>query len=684
MLRAFISGGIVAIVSAIYPIGEAFPQEWSWYLNHDFLNPTGVNAYGYNSAYLHDIDQDDDLDLVVGQGDGTIQLYYNDGFPDVERWRLDDTYFAELSFDYAVVPSLGDFDGDDSLELVLGFKEWDVPANSLRVYRNRGSPDNPRWEEVSGFFNISTQFFSYHKFIDWDGDGDSELIVSVWEGWDTPYLFFRNIGSPGDPIWSLDSEMTAAMPTQITPCGIEGFDIADFNNDGFNDILLSYFVCDAGSEIGLYINNGTNDNPDYRHTNLWIAYGAGYASNITIGDLDGDNDLDFFVGGAFPPIYYHRNNGNAQSPAFDGDGNQRLGPFYIDGGEDLALLDRDNDGDLDMATIRSFWLLPIGRQILLWATYDNHGNLYIPDFRWERWFSWNLTDYTDLAVTAGDINGDGWEDLIFSIHGTLYTLRNVAGYEFEFDESFFWNLDYFSKHPELVDLDLDGDLDMLVVNLSSNQLTAFEFGSPEMPEWFHRPQWVDGLDLSATFARAANLNADALPDLVLEVDNHLKGYLNVGDNDDPSFLYVPEIFQDWQDFDIGYFNIADLDGDSDDDIILDNSGVILFLENQTPLAADEIGPLPDNAFILFNYPNPFNAETSIKFSLSKPSHVELAVYDLSGSKVKTIIDSYLEPGPHTVTWDGRNSAGQAVSSGVYFYTLYLDDISSSRRMLLLK
>ncbi len=137
MLRAFIAGGIIAIISAIYPVGEAIPQEWSWYLNYDFLNSTGVNAYGYNSAYLHDIDQDDDLDLIVGQGDGTIQLYYNDGFPDVEKWRLDSTYFDGLTFDYAAVPTIGDFDSDDSLELVLGFKEWEMPVDSLRVFRNR-------------------------------------------------------------------------------------------------------------------------------------------------------------------------------------------------------------------------------------------------------------------------------------------------------------------------------------------------------------------------------------------------------------------------------------------------------------------------------------------------------------------------------------------------------------------
>lgn len=85
-----------------------------------------------------------------------------------------------------------------------------------------------------------------------------------------------------------------------------------------------------------------------------------------------------------------------------------------------------------------------------------------------------------------------------------------------------------------------------------------------------------------------------------------------------------------------------------------------------------------------NYPNPFNAETSIKFNLAEPARVELTIYDITGNAVANLIDSYLQPGSHTVVWNGRNFAGQAVSSGVYFYRLSTENRTEAKRMLLLK
>ncbi|MHC4479300.1 MAG: FlgD immunoglobulin-like domain containing protein, partial [Planctomycetota bacterium] len=85
-----------------------------------------------------------------------------------------------------------------------------------------------------------------------------------------------------------------------------------------------------------------------------------------------------------------------------------------------------------------------------------------------------------------------------------------------------------------------------------------------------------------------------------------------------------------------------------------------------------------------NYPNPFNAETSIRFELAEPSHVNLAIYDISGGLVAVLQDSHMQAGAHSVIWDGRNNAGQAVSSGVYFYKLSSEGYSDTRRMLLIK
>ena len=662
----------------------AAAQDWSWYLNHDFLNPSGINPPRNNSPFLFDIDNDNDLDLILGQGDGTIALYYNDGFPEVERWRLDEDYFAGLSFDHCVIPSLGDFDGDDSLELVVGITDYGFPEDSLHVFRNRGTSENPVWEEVFGFFNISTAEFAFHKFHDWDNDGDYDLIVSAVGVIEDPYYFYRNEGIPGEPAWYLDSTLTDALPSGITPCGYEGFDIADLNSDGAYDFVSAYIECDSYSALAFIINEGTNENPVYGIPIINQTPYLGYQITPVMEDIDNDGDFDVLAAGAYPLVIYLQNNGDPQSPSFDGDGNVTLGPFYIDGAEDMAFFDRDNDSDLDFALFYSYWLNPVGYHHISWTAFINSGTPTMPDFMHMDWFGWGYSYYTDMAWTHGDLNSDGWHDLVCNFHGYLKTFWNISDSEFEVDDNVFSDIEIGVRHPELVDLDSDGDLDLFVIDTASNELTAFEnTGTPQESHWQQNHEWVEDLDLSASFVRTIFLNGDNLPDLILQVGGQLKGYLNVGSQADPAFQYIPQIFEDWQDYPVSYFDIADLDGDGDDDIVLNEGGVILFLENQNVLAIDDV-ELPANSFTLSNYPNPFNASTTISFGLREAENINLAVYDIVGRLVKTLIDEKMDAGEHSIIWDGEDTAGKSVASGIYFYSINIDNKVFSNRMLLLK
>ncbi len=91
-----------------------------------------------------------------------------------------------------------------------------------------------------------------------------------------------------------------------------------------------------------------------------------------------------------------------------------------------------------------------------------------------------------------------------------------------------------------------------------------------------------------------------------------------------------------------------------------------------------------NHISLSNYPNPFNSSTNISFALPEAGHVRLDVYDIAGRLVSTLFNADADAGQQTVSWDGTDEAGRPVSSGIYFYTLRSGEISSSRRMLLLK
>jgi hypothetical protein len=85
-----------------------------------------------------------------------------------------------------------------------------------------------------------------------------------------------------------------------------------------------------------------------------------------------------------------------------------------------------------------------------------------------------------------------------------------------------------------------------------------------------------------------------------------------------------------------------------------------------------------------NHPNPFYHETSIKFSLLQAGNVRLTVYNMMGQKVNTLVDEQKTSGVYSVNWDGTNSSGQKLPSGMYFYKLEMGSQELSKKMFLMK
>jgi len=103
-----------------------------------------------------------------------------------------------------------------------------------------------------------------------------------------------------------------------------------------------------------------------------------------------------------------------------------------------------------------------------------------------------------------------------------------------------------------------------------------------------------------------------------------------------------------------------------------------------PLSDDDESTIPTTTNLIGNYPNPFNPETQIVFSLSKESHVEVTIYNLKGQKIKSLINAVKTRGNHRLLWNGTDDNGYPVSSGVYLYRLKTDDYISLRKMILIK
>jgi hypothetical protein len=86
--------------------------------------------------------------------------------------------------------------------------------------------------------------------------------------------------------------------------------------------------------------------------------------------------------------------------------------------------------------------------------------------------------------------------------------------------------------------------------------------------------------------------------------------------------------------------------------------------------------IPDEFTLYQNYPNPFNPNTTILFSIPGVQPVRISIYNILGQLVKVLIDGFMQPGMYQIQWDGRDSKGMLVSSGIYFLSLE----SKSRRV----
>ncbi len=85
-----------------------------------------------------------------------------------------------------------------------------------------------------------------------------------------------------------------------------------------------------------------------------------------------------------------------------------------------------------------------------------------------------------------------------------------------------------------------------------------------------------------------------------------------------------------------------------------------------------------------NYPNPFNPSTEIGFALPQDTNIQVVVYDILGREIITLAEGIYSSGYHQITWNGRDSQGSAVPSGIYFYHLSGDGVNLNGKMILMK
>ncbi|KPL19636.1 MAG: hypothetical protein AMJ92_02500 [candidate division Zixibacteria bacterium SM23_81] len=114
--------------------------------------------------------------------------------------------------------------------------------------------------------------------------------------------------------------------------------------------------------------------------------------------------------------------------------------------------------------------------------------------------------------------------------------------------------------------------------------------------------------------------------------------------------------------------------------------ILNWVLGSTPVEPGETAPFshPETFSLANNHPNPFNASTRITFRVPRASQVELKIFNVRGQEVKNLLDDAMGAGSYTLLWDGTDSQGRAVASGIYFCQMKADAFRQSMKMLLLR
>lgn len=118
---------------------------------------------------------------------------------------------------------------------------------------------------------------------------------------------------------------------------------------------------------------------------------------------------------------------------------------------------------------------------------------------------------------------------------------------------------------------------------------------------------------------------------------------------------------------------------------ISNLRIIIGTEDYAKVHSENISLIPNEYALYQNYPNPFNPSTTISYQLKEKGAVTLEVFDILGRRISSLVNNVVQsPGTHSLSWDGMNSHGEKVASGIYIYQLRSKSFISSRKMILLK
>lgn len=450
--------------------GSWFDDKVAWYRNDGTGNfgPQRIVADdtdGVRSIRVGDLDGDNAPDIAVASRlDDTVSWFRNLG-----NGNFGPKQPLPFTGNGPEAIELHDVDGDGDLDLFLA-RYWD---NTISWFRNDGSGSFGSPVDVS----TTAERGQSVALADMDGDGDADLIAASYYYLDNKIVWFPNTDGQGT--------FGAEQFVSVDAPGVEHVAAADIDQDGVMDIVAA---STTDNNVSWFRNGGTGSFDRQRD----VLSDASGAASAALADLDGDGDLDVVVAAYWDNevAWYENLDGKATF------GPQRVISNAAQRAQMVRTADLDGDGDLDVISAS----YADGK--VAWYQNDGSGS-----FGAQQLISNRLTGA--IAIVSGDLDGDGDID----VAAASFSTGIVAWFENLNGQGSFGPLQVLTRRAigaervEVVDLDGDGDLDLLAAAYGSENVT----NDGEI-------LWFENTDGAGTFATPVSLAAGGGPTAVKPID----------------------------------------------------------------------------------------------------------------------------------------------------------------------